>query len=326
MKELFEASLAPLAAPLRGLRVLLFGFSGAGFPGGDGVAEAIEALPRVGVQAVHCHDTDPQRNEKLAATFDVAIICNTRVGAVLAAPQRLWQAGARRVYWFWDLRPGSVAKDLRGRVDWVFLSYSGAWASPNGIRYEPAQWSSILGCPVGYAPQASPLRTPVQVADAPRMLFVGDLANPTYHSGRTQICRTLGATVRNARDRAGRLAIEAQLPALYRSARYSLSMSPRAPGYTSVRTYSILACGGLMVLHRFPGAERLFTDGQHAVLFDRADDIVPRLAEIDGNEAERQRIAENGRRLHAQKHTVAHRVLSICGEVMGTSKGFNGWL
>jgi spore maturation protein CgeB len=140
------------------------------------------------------------------------------------------------------------------------------------------------------------------------------------------MCSALGAKVMNARERSARLAIEAQMPALYRSSRYCLSMSPLAPGYTSVRTYSILACGGLMLLHRFPGAERIFNDGEHAVLFDTAEEAQARMAELDTEPELRARIADAGRRLHAERHTVAHRIVTICRQVTGTNESFPAWL
>lgn len=313
----WRESLAELAAPLRGLRVLLVGLSGRGFPGGDGAAEALEALPSVGVEFEYSHGTDPALSDKLGRNYDVAIIANTRIGAMLQADRRIWTAARQTVYWFWDLRAGSVGAQLRGRVSHVFLTYNGRWLSPEGVIYDPAQWAAVVGCKVGYAPQASPLRTPAQAPRGPRIVFVGDTANRTYHQGRGELCRTLGATVINAKKREERLKIEAQLPTLYPSARYVLSTSPLAPGYTSVRSYSVLACGGLMLLQRFPGCEELFKDGEHAVLFDKPADLLPRLAELDQDASARARIAGAGRLLHATQHTLSHRVLSICRQVVG---------
>ncbi len=307
--------LAALASPLRGLRVLLYGFSGAGFPGGDGAREAAATLPLAGVDTVYTYATDPELRDKLAGRYDVAIVTNTRIAELLAAPARLWQAGERTALWFWDLRPGSVGAPLRGRVGRVFLSFDGPWIDPAGRSYAPAQWADALGCPVGYAPQASPLRAPVAVPGAPRIVFVGDVANQTYHRGRAELCRAIGATVVNARERSARLEVEGKMPGLYSSARYVLSVSPAAPGYTSVRTYSILACGGLMLLRRFPGSDSLFRDGEHAIVFDEPADLLPRLAELDADPEARARIAAAGRRLHAERHTVAHRVIQICREM-----------
>jgi hypothetical protein len=316
VREVLRASLADLAVPVRGLRVLLFGFSGRGFPGGDGADEAVRELPAAGVHCVRTHEADPEVNDKLAESYDVSIVCNTRIGAVLAADPRVWTCAREPVYWFWDLRPGHVGAPLRGRPRHVVLSYDGRWTAPNGTAFAPQQWAQELGAAVHYCPQGAPLREPVRLDDAPRVVFIGDLQNSTYHQGRRAVCQALGAKVLNARERSGRLAIEAMMPGLYRSSRYCLSMSPLARGYTSVRTYSILACGGLLVLHRFPGADEIFTDGEDCVMFDSVDDLVPRLAELDDDETERERIAANGRRLHATRHTVAHRVLSICRQVL----------
>ncbi len=326
MKQAYQDSIAELAEPLPRLRLLLYGFSGSGFPGGDGVAEAVKSLPSVGVDAVYTHQLDPELNDKLSRNYDIAIICNTRIGELFKAPRRLWTCAREPVLWFWDLRPGKVGQPLRGLVKRAFLSFNGSWLSPQGSPYVPSQWSERLGVPVGYCPQASPLRTPVQGPNPGRVVFIGDLANRTYHEGRNEICRDLGAIVRNAKDRNGRLGIEARMPEIYSSARYALSMSPRAPGYTSVRTYSILACGGLLLLHRFPGCERLFSDGEHAVIFNTSGDARARLEELDQDEEKRDRIATAGRLLHATTHTVTHRILSICRETTGVAEGFSGWL
>jgi hypothetical protein len=317
MKHLLTKSLAELAEPVRGASVLLWGFSGRGFPGGDGVAEAIRVLPAAGINATYTNEIDPHLGDKLAQRYDVSIVCNTRVGAVLKYDPRVWTCARNSVYWFWDLRPGGVAKPLAGKPTHVFLSYNGEWTAPNGARFSPQQWREHLGCWVGYCPQGAPTRTPVRTAHGDRVVFVGDLSNGTYHRGRREIADAVGARVVNARQRPQRLAIEAKMPTLYRGARYCLSMSPLAPGYTSVRTYSILACGGLMALHRFPGAERIFTDGENAMLFDDVDELRSRLRELDDDEPERERIADNGRRLHSTRHTVAHRVVDICRQVSG---------
>jgi hypothetical protein len=328
MREHFLQSVAELARPIRGLRVLLYGLSGAGFPGGDGAAEAVATLPSCGIEVTYTHQLDPDLGAKLERSYDVAVITNTRVGALLEAPDRLWEAAKRNVLWFWDLRPGVVGAPLRGRVDHAFLSFRGPWTSPDGVVHAPADWAELLGCPIGYCPQASPLRAAGGEfwADAPRVLFVGDLANRTYHAGRDALCCELGARVLNARQREQRLAIEALLPTYYPSAHYCLSTSPQAPGYTSVRTYSILACGGVLLLHRFPGCDRLFAPGEHAIVFRDSDDARELLEVFDADPARRVRIAAAGRELHARKHTVTHRVLSICLQTLGHTDDFAGWL
>ncbi len=326
MREVLRSSLLAQAEPLRGLRVLLYGFSGRGFPGGDGVAEAVDELPAAGVQAVYTHALDPERETKLAEPHDVRIICNTRIGELLRGPVELWKRSARRVLWFWDLRPGSVGAALYGSVDAVALSFNGRWHSPAGDVYEPAQWGRALSCPVYYCPQAAPLREPVDELGAPDVLFVGDLQNGTYHLGRRALVQALGATVLNAKQRPDRLAIEARLPTLYRSAGFSLSTSPLAPGYTSVRSYSILACGGTMLLQRFPGVERLFEHGCDALLFDTAAEANELVERYGADSAARRRVADAGRLLHASRHTVAHRIVSLCREVLGVPGAeFTGW-
>lgn len=311
MKDLFLQSLREQTQPIRGASVLLWGFSGAGFPGGDGAREAERALSEVGVDTVYSHRLDPKSREALSRSYDVVIVTNTRIGELVRHDAAVWERAPKRALWFWDLRPGKVAAPLRGAPTHVFLSYRGEWTSPQGERYHPDQWRDSLGVPVGYCPQGSPMREPAPKPGGHQVLFIGDLNNAVYHRGRSQIARALGAKVINSRTRDGRLNVESRMPELYASARFSLSMSPLAPGYTSVRTYSILACGGCLLLHRFPGADEIFTDGENAILFDSTDEASAKMREAD-----RDRIAENGRKLHATRHTVAHRVADICRRVL----------
>jgi len=306
--------------------VLLWGFSGAGFPGGDGAAEAAETLSRLGVFTVYTHRNDPEVYRNLTASYDVAIICGTNIGQLRRAPRRLWRCAGHRILWFWDLRGGKTACALRALVDKIYLTYDGDWMSPALVEFSPDEWRHRMKVPVGYCPQASPMRDPVAGPEVPRVVFVGDLKNLAYHAGRFELCKALDTVVMNSRDREWRIAIEGAMPRVYRRARYSLSVSPLAPGYTSVRTYSILACGGLLLLQRFSGCERLFEDGRHAVIFDDAEHALELIAELDEDPGRRRRIAAEGRRLHATKHTVTHRVLSMCYEAAGLSQEFSGWL
>ena len=324
LSQVYADSVAVLAEPVRGLRLLLWAFSGAGFPGGDGVAEAMETLPGLGVEAVYTHRHDPERYQKLAQKYDVAIICNTNVNELLNAPPDLWRCAPERALWFWDLRAAYMGTPLRGRVTRVFLAQSGPWTSPHGELHCPDDWERTMRCPVGYCPRASPMRvTPAACSlPAPGVLFVGDLNNYKYHTGRVDLCNAVGATVLNARDRDSRLEIESAMPLKYFNARACLSTSPLAPGYTSVRTYSILACGGLLMLQRFPDCERLFGP-EHAVIFDDPREAAQRVDYM--SPGERTTMAVAGRRLHASRHTVTHRILSICHEIAGLTTGFNGW-
>jgi hypothetical protein len=330
MKELQACSLAELAKPLRGLSVLLYGFSAAGFPSGDGAREAVRVLPEAGVLATYTHAEDRELADKLSAKYDVAIITNTRTPELAVSNPRLWECAPKRAWLYWDLRSAlhksRGAAPLAGKIDRIFLPHNGPWTDPTGTLHDPADWGRVLGCPVSYCPQGAPLRASVRGKRAARVVFVGDLLNPRYHAARKTICRALRANVINSRERATRLQVEAKLPEIYGSSVYSLSLSPLAPGYTSIRTYSILACGGLLVLQRFPGCERLFRDGEHAVIFDTVSELQERLTTLDADAPERLRIADNGRRLHAERHTIAHRVISICAETVGVSREFAGWL
>lgn len=317
MREIFETSTAAAARGLEGLRVLLYGFSGAGFPGGDGVAEAVKRLDDLSLLPTYTHLKDPNLEAKLAVGYDVTIVCGTRTNDLLKAPKELWKSAPAVVWWFWDLRPSEVAAPLKGKVTHAYLTFNGRWQDPHGKVYDPFQWQDVLGVPVGYCPQGTSLREPKPKEDScsDRTLFIGDIHNQTYHAGRASICRALDAIVINAKSRDARLAIEDQMASLYPSARYCLSMSPLAPGYTSVRTYSILACGGLLLLHRFPKAGNMFHSHQDCVMFDDAEDARRKIAILDQTPEQRAAIAKAGRISHAGNHTVTHRILKILHEV-----------
>jgi hypothetical protein len=98
MKDLQASSLAELAKPLRGLSVLLYGFSGEGFPSGDGAREAARVLPAAGVKATYSHATDPDLDDKFSARYDVAIITNTRTPELAVSNPRLWACSSSRAW------------------------------------------------------------------------------------------------------------------------------------------------------------------------------------------------------------------------------------
>lgn len=327
MRDRLRETLAELARDVRGMRVILIGFSRDGFPSGDGANEAAAELPLAGVSCVRTHAGDPELLSKLSDRYDVAITMNTRVKEVLTLPRETWSCADQSVYWYWDIRPGGVVAPLRGKFQHVFTVHYGDWKDDRGKQHAPSAFGLSLGCPVRYCPQGAPLREPELREGAPRVLFVGHIDRRSlHHRSRGPVCQELGAKVVDARPYDKRVLIERRLPHLYRSSRYVLSLSPLIAGYTSVRTFSILACGGLMVLHKYPGSERLFRDGEHAILFDDVQQVKARLKKLDNEPETRRRIADNGRRLHAERHTVAHRVLSICRQVAGVDKGFCGWL
>ncbi len=66
--------------------------------------------------------------------------------------------------------------------------------------------------------------------------------------------------------------------------------------FTSCRTYHALLGRSFVLIRKFPGIENLFVNGEHLVWFETAAEGVELLHHYLGNAAERERIAEGGRR------------------------------
>lgn len=311
-----------LVRPLRGLRVLLLSFSGRGFPGGDGAAQAARLLSELGVPSVFVEGLrDPSTVPEVRRfPADVVLLCTT-------APIRfpgLRKIAGQKLLWCWDPtppRPGS----LRSVFSHVFLS----WAS--GLRAEeygrhadcaPSSWRTAFGASLHYMPHGSYLPTSAAYkGDRDEVLFIGDVHNPVFHRGRAELCRRLGARVVNETQRDARLRVEALSKRMYPAAAFSLSASPQLPGYTSVRTYNILACGGLLLLRRFPGSDALF--GEH-LGFESREEAAELVERYRRDRAERRRLAEAGRQRYTRRHTILHRVVDILRIAKGHAERFRG--
>jgi len=84
--------------------------------------------------------------------------------------------------------------------------------------------------------------------------------------------------------------------------------------YTSNRTWNTLACGSAVYLtYRFAGMESLFTDGEHLIVFDKVDDVIPKIRYLLSAKyaPERERIAAAGRKLVVENHTYRHRAIEL---------------
>jgi Glycosyl transferases group 1 len=313
--------LGPQAQSLGPLRLLLCGFC----RGHVGVAQACEVMRRVGVHARHI--VQPTVDEIHSFNPHVLIAYSTRPPALATLARNIRAINCRRALWFCDLRPPNVASLIRGSFDGIFLPWTGRFHNPSlqlGDCHVEA-WNKLCHARCWYMPQAAELRevTP-SPTHAHSVVFVGDLALPC-HRGRQKLCRAVGAKVINAREGRARAEIYRASPMLYASSGFCLSTSPLADGYTSNRTYNITGCGGLLLLQRFPDADRLFTHGEHALMFDTSSEATALIERFRGDEQERSRLKFAGWKLASRKHTWAHRLLNIASNVMGTDSTFWGF-
>ncbi|MBI2504134.1 MAG: glycosyltransferase, partial [Candidatus Latescibacteria bacterium] len=87
----------------------------------------------------------------------------------------------------------------------------------------------------------------------------------------------------------------------------------------NMRVFEALSCGSLLLTDRLPaeaGLEELFADRKHLVLYGE-DDLEELARYYVENEAEREQIAAEGRRLALERHTYGHRADQVLAAVFG---------
>jgi spore maturation protein CgeB len=84
------------------------------------------------------------------------------------------------------------------------------------------------------------------------------------------------------------------------------------------RHFEIPACGALLLSERTGDLERMFKDGEEAVFFSSADELVERARELIGAAEKRAGIQENGRRRVWQD---GHDVVSRMRELVELLRG-----
>jgi spore maturation protein CgeB len=88
------------------------------------------------------------------------------------------------------------------------------------------------------------------------------------------------------------------------------------PGWTSIRVFLLLACGGFTLINAFPGIEEFFQNRKQLVWYESEEDV-PELVAYWLNKPERRHtIAENGRQVVVDRFTMRHtakQILKVCG-------------
>lgn len=312
-------------------RVLLGGFPGRGFPARDGLDQALEILKSLDIPTLHVAISDEKLDEVVSFKPNVAIFYRTKMSLIerdLRCLRALQKRGCRRALWCCDLKSAdSLARPVAGLFEDIFLPWRGSFNDPSYRRGDCSveAWQRESGARCWYMPQGSALRRPVESKIERRVLFVGDTEVRVHH-GRGAVCASLGAEVVNAPARADRLRIEQRCPEMYRSSRYVLSLSPPAPGYTSIRTYNILCWGGLALLQRYPKCEKLFRHGEHLLVFKSVLEGKRVTSRYDKRPAACETIRSMGWSLAARKHTMTHRLLNIIANTLDVDDRFWGYL
>lgn len=104
---------------------------------------------------------------------------------------------------------------------------------------------------------------------------------------------------------------------IYSGARISVNITrPHGPSSLNMRVYESMACGALLLTDDRGDARRLFVDGQEIVVYRDVGDLVEKAEYYLAHEAERQAIAEAGRRRVVESHTYTRR-LRDCAPMLG---------
>lgn len=302
-----------------------------------GLKQALAALEADNWPVKHMW-TNHEPND-IARQFDrfkpeVVILCGCRrLGLLEPFKVALKQLSSSvpRGLWMNDLRPAKGrAEMIHGWFSHVFLCWSRSYQHKRvcqGRDFSHEQWGRIVKARVHFMPQGSATYDePLDTIERWRCIFIGNLDHPAYHYGRRRMCHEMRAIALNGNTRTQRAEYEKAMSKLYRASRYCLSTSPLVPGYTSVRSHKILATGGLMLLHQFPDAGRLFRDGVHAIHFKDTRDGLLTMAQYDKQPELREQIRQAGWKLQRRKHTVEQRIRNMVANMLTLDQSFWGYL
>jgi hypothetical protein len=155
------------------------------------------------------------------------------------------------------------------------------------------------------------------------IIFIGSTYHPKYHTNRLEYFFALRKYGFNHIFR-GKTSYD--MSRLYKETPISLSISMPFRGYTSNRLYNILAAGGFCLSLYYPEMEKQFTNREHLVWFKNVKEAINLAGHYLGNTKERNRIAENGRKLFLEKHTPRCRVQNMFDIMEGKTQEFYGYL
>lgn len=298
---------------------------GSHFPLWKGIEQAVDELSREGMEVKYLSiDANSDEQARLAYwSPDCLIIVNTADKKI-----EKWKHGMRlfdcpKCLWWNDLRPGEGKSHLRGMFDLLFLCYNGGEDYP--YRWE--EWKESMSVDIKYMPQGSVINTQLHQGDFKwGSLFIGDTSPKQYHAGRSDIVKTFNVKVINEIERDGRVEIEKKCGQYYRNAVFCWSVSPYVSGYTSLRTYNILAYGGLALIKNFPNLNRLFEDGKHVVTFQDHAEASRKMVKLGTQEKLSEKIRRAGWRRQQVKHTILYRLQNIMSNALGWDDSFWGYL
>ena len=303
-------------------RIAILGL-GPGIPGPlwKGIDEAVIEFNREGTAVKH-FDLAVVTNAALREFRPDVVICAS--GTKLErASEVLRDITVPRGLWFNDLRakPGPYAASLSGAFSHVFLCFA------NDPSYPWKTWEQATRAKAFYMPQGCRIHSELAPLTIRReSVFIGDMKDPRFHADRKSIVEALGAEVLNASTlMPERKIIEAQSRETYRQSRFCLSVSPNVAGYTSLRTYNIMAYGGLALIRDFPGRRRLMGDRKHVLSWSTIADAKKAMAELAADPTECEVIRKRAWRFSQARHTGMRRLMNMVANMTTADKSFWGF-
>ncbi len=304
-------------------RIAILGL-GPGIPGPlwTGIDQAAVEFAREGATLKH-FNLETLDREALHGFKPDAVIACSGTGAIERVRPLTQGITCPIGFWFNDLR---TADDVKAdRFERWFTHLFLCFADDPAYRW--ADWERKTRAKVFYMPQGSKVVTELAPLQLEReLVFIGDIEMARFHGDRRAIVNALGATVLNGAQKSQeRRDIEARSRETYRHSRYCLSVSPNVAGYTSLRTFNIMAYGGLALIRNYPGLSRLFTHGHHALNWKTLEEALMYMNIWKGLPDEAERIRKRAWRYGQARHTAMRRVQNMVSNMTTGDKEFWGW-
>ncbi len=299
-------------------RVAVLGSPESPFPLWRGISQAMVEFQREGMAAQHFDQRKVTTEELQKFNPTVVITVSQRWDVIVRCAGVLQSFSVPKACWFNDLRGGGRAGALSG-FDWTFLCFR------DSPQYPWSEWERLSRSKIGYMPQGSIISTEIKpMRPEWNLIFIGGTMGGEFHSDRQYATSQLRAHVINEIDREKRIEIEKKSRTLYRHSRFVLSMSPIVPGYSSIRLYNIMAYGGLALVARFPGMEKMFTHEKHLLSWKNVSDAQSLMNKWIAREKECETIRRRGWRLQQAKHTVTARLMNMVANMTTSDHTFWG--
>lgn len=206
---------------------------------------------------------------------------------------------AVKAYWSQDcVYPSSwytqvLSTQIQG-FDVIFCAHKRYLCNFEGVA------PKVYHLPFAYDPDVC---KPMNALEKYDIAFVGTLTQ-----NRDKVIRELKKRLPNLHIFVGN-AWQHDMARIYNESRMVLNISRSAE--LNWRVFEALGCKRLLLTDRSQEVEELFRDKEHLVIYDSIEDLVYNIEEYIANREEKERIALQGFKEVAQKHTIYHRAEEV---------------